>query len=152
MNINNTADFRKLLVYNRLGEAKKFCEETCGMGVTQTAILSSFKDVNAANIYDDFLAVLSILAPEDDRKNLEYSLSLRESVGKMFQEKYSISDITPATIKDTYFLFKEVPKYLNSVPLTDPFFKSLWSCLKNYGIDDERIGMAWVAAINLSKS
>jgi hypothetical protein len=152
MNINNRADFRNLILYNRLQEAKQFCEENCEVGVTQAAILSSLRDLTSTYIYDKFQDVVYILTPEDYDEDFEYKSLLRASVGRMFKEQYSRSDITQLTIADGYFLSTEVPRYLNSVPSNDTFFKNLWSCLQESGIDDEIIGMAWVAAINLPKA
>lgn len=151
MNINNRGDIRNLIVENKIEIAKNFCEK-CGWKITQTSIMVALSDLNPTEVYDKFKGVLYILTPEDDTKNLEYNRLVSQIIAKMFQEKYPTSGITKETIKNSYFLFEEVPKYLRVVPLSHKFFDNLWSCLKELNIDDERIGIAWVAAFNLPKA
>jgi hypothetical protein len=148
MSINNRGDIRKLIVENKIEFAKAFCD-ACGWRITQQSIMVKISALNPTEIYDKFQGVLYILTPENETKNSVYNLLVRQIIAKMFLEKYPASGINEKTIINDKFLSEEVPKYLRVVPVSHEFFDNLWSCLKELNIDDDRIGVAWVAAFNL---
>jgi hypothetical protein len=147
MSIRNRTDVRNLIINNQIEIAKQLCE-ICDCKPNQQSIMVKLLDATSMQIYDKFLGVIYILSPEEDF--LPYHLLLRQLVCKMFQEKYSINnDCTEQTMKkESNFLNENVPKYLSRVPLPHIFLENLWDCLKQCDIDDEIIGIAWVAAIN----
>jgi hypothetical protein len=156
MIIKDRTDFRNLIINNKIEIAKELCERW-GCGLSQQSIMVKLLDYTSMEeVYDKFLGVIYILSPGEDflhpeKDYLHYYLLLRQLVCKMFREKYSINnDCTEKTMKEkTKFLTEDVPKYLSSVPVPHIFLENLWDCLKQCDIDDDIIGIAWVAAINL---
>jgi hypothetical protein len=151
MSIRNRTDVRKLIINNEIETAKQLCK-IWECGLDQQSIMVKLLDHTSMEIYNKFLGVIYILCPKDD---LPYYLLVRQLVCKMFQEKYLINnDCTKTNMKEKInFLNEDVPKYVTSVPvlvsLPHKFLENLWDCLKQCGIDDDIIGIAWVAAINL---
>jgi len=151
MIIKDKTDFRDLIIHNEIETAKQLCERwDCELDQESIMVkLLGDTSVEIYDIYDKFLGVKYILRPKKDF--LHYELLLRQLVCKMFREKYSINnDCTEETMKkESNFLTEDVPKYLSIVPVPHKFLENLWDCLKQCGIEDEIIGIAWVAAINL---
>ncbi|HEX8549312.1 MAG TPA: hypothetical protein VF691_20290 [Cytophagaceae bacterium] len=157
MIIKDRTDFRNLIIKNKIEIAKELCKRwDCEL--SQQSIMVKLLDCTSIEeIYNKFLGVIYILTPEKEdflhpeKSYLHYYLLLRQLVCKMFREKYLINnDCTEKTMKEkTEFLTEDVPKYLSSVPVPHIFLENLWDCLKQCGIDDDIIGIAWVGAINL---
>ena len=161
MNPQTINEIRCLVLSGTEKELKDWCWNYYKSGVAQAVIRKIIDDDEGwkvSYIYNNaFLGVvLEILLPEEANKVLLFNRSIREIVGEMFRQEYSI-EIDQKTIKDENFLIKKVPEYLIRIKDKDLFLTQLWECLTQclkdleLGWDKDKIatviGVAWLVAL-----
>ncbi len=155
---------RHLVFSKTKKELEEWCWDHYESGVAQAVIRKIVDDDEGwkvSSIYENIFldVILPILTPEEAKKGLLFNRYIRENVGEMFRQKYSI-EIDKKTIENDSFVRAEVPKYLMSIKDRGLFLTQLWECLSKclkdlqLGWDKDKIataiGVAWLIALKPS--